>query len=318
MAINDFISYVESEFYVNKKEVDDVEFSSSITKGIQKLQSTAPVDVTFDKNGEIVTISLFKERGSSKLNEIRKLLNSYIDLNYDKYEAEIDNTSVFVSCISYVSDVEETILNAEQQEVSDVVSSFTKPDVEDVEELESTLLPTLSNKAYISFEKTCEAVDEFLYDYQGVAHLWRETIKQSDLNKVASAIIAPVQCWDKLGGAIKMTKEDFLMLKRNLVRLSISDRCLALAWNSTGGWENIFDRLQKYKLPNTKITRKGLDQFLTKTKVDVIDKNTKEVLGTATLIFSCIVRSVLNRTPENMIGNFVKMKSNISYDLVVK
>lgn len=316
MAINDFITYVESEFYVNKKEVSESEFISAISGGIQKLSKSTPVNVTFEDNGKTVTLNLFKEFDYSKINRIKKLLNDYINLNYDKYEAETDDTSVFVSCISYVGDVEETILSAEQDVAENIDVQYTKPDIEDVGDVEATLLPTLTNKAYNSFVKTCESVDDFLHEYPNVSNLFISTIRQSDFNKIASAIIAPIQCWDKLGEAIKMSEEEFLLLKRNLIRLSIPDTCLYLSSSLYGGWESIFDRLEKYKLNNTKIV-KSQGQFLTKTKVTIIDKKTKKELGSAMLMFSCIITNQVLRNKEKL-GNFFKMKSNISYDLIVK
>ena len=314
--IKDEIYYIEPVFLItengSEKEVTQIEFIQRILSSLRTIASHSPLNVT-TKYGTIV----LRQQPQSQINELRKVIKEYIDLNYETYNAEIDDTGLFVSCQSSLEDINDTILNAEviiESEDNAPTQTRTKPEVDDVEDLTPSFI-TLSNKAYTAFVKTCEAVDNWLEEYPEIAIKFPFSLTKSDRNLVAKALIAPIQCWDKLAPVVKMDKDDYEALKRNLIQLSKDNACVALSSSSSDlyHWDEVFEKLQSYKLNNTKmrLTKNG---FISKTKAEIIDKKTKQKLGVATLVLSIYIEEAL----EEYIGNLKKLNSSISYDLIVR
>lgn len=314
--IKDEIYYIEPVFLItengSEKEVTQIEFIQRILSSLRTIASHSPLNVT-TKYGTII----LRQQPQNQINELRKVIKEYIDLNYETYNAEIDDTGLFVSCQSTLEDINDTILNAEviiESEDNATTQTRTKPEVDDVEDLTPSFI-TLSNKAYTAFVKTCEAVDNWLEEYPEIAIKFPFSLTKSDRNLVAKALIAPIQCWDKLAPVVKMDKNDYEALKRNFIQLSKDNGCVALSSSSSDlyHWDEVFEKLQSYKLNNTKmrLTKNG---FISKTKAEIIDKKTKQKLGVATLVLSIYIEEGL----EEYIGNLKKLNSSISYDLIVR
>lgn len=310
-------SFSQSSFKINGKEVDENNFSSLLIDELKTLTlNSQQVTVVIEDPAKILDntdkIILTKSSREREFLKVSSVVRRYISELADDYNAESTNETVLFTVdgdtvISAESSVPEETNEPEKQIKNRVV------DVTDEYPEVSPNIPTLNNKQYNEFINLCNETVSFLEDYGEIGQKREWMLSKTDANNVAKVIFAPIRAWDYVGPECKMTKEDFELIKSNLVQISKDNSCAKLGEHS---WGAVFERIKTLKTKWVKFNHTG-SSFVAKIKTKVIDKKSKEPIGIIIVTLSVTVQP--NAIIPNETKGFLQvLDSNISYNIIAR
>lgn len=301
------IKFDISSYFINDKDVSDKEFVDTVLSKLKNLITrNDSVEVTVDNE----KLNLTKSSSFRDHKAISNKINDFIDI-YPEYSLE-DGTNGFDVYAIDNDDNSLDLMNVIGKK-SEVVNSTDSSivDVEDVVDV-TALIPTLTNKSYNAFIDICMTTKDFLSDYKEIGQLHSFLFKKTTVNSIAKAIFAPIKAWDYVGAECKMKKEEFDLLKSNLVQFSEDDVCVDLGSYS---WIDVFNWMKERRTVATKFIVKN-NSFVAKIKTNVIDVKTKQSIGKIIVTLSVVVDESVKLNKK--IGELSCYKSNISINMIAR
>lgn len=305
-------SITEPEYYINNVECSEDKFIPECLKQLRELISVSDSVDCEASEGVDNLFTMNKSSGFRSFRNVENLLTNVIEELYERYDLVVNKNSDLSVIVT--NDGEEVTVfkakgNVVVQQTSDNQSQ--KIDVGTVEDLDVNI-PVLTNKAYNSFVNLCNETQQFLVDYSEIGQKTSWSLKKTDVNAVAKAVFSPIRSWDSVGDVCKMKKEEFDLLKSNLVQFSVDNACAKL---SEYKWSEIFDWLKDRKTNCIKFSQTN-DSFIAKIRTNVIDSK-KNRLGTIIVTTSIVVDE--SRTiPDTTKGRLQVHPSNISFNIIAR
>lgn len=297
------------DYYINDKDVSEEVFISETMKEINKLVTKYDVVHVKLKNDDIdlTKTSSFKEK-----NTIKKQIQDFIDKTYLEYDTKTENNELLVYAYDRnengIKLLECTAEMIQRPKVDDDQSvKFDYGNIED----KDAIIPTLSHKTYSSFVALCNETKDFLYDYAEIGKKNKDELNKNNINAIGKAIFAPIKAWDSVGTECKMKKEDFELLKANLVQYSIENACVDLGSYS---WKDVFAWMADRKTKSIN-SNSSNNMFVAKIKTKVIDSK-KQKLGTIIVILSIFVDE--SSYEQEKRGELNVLTSNISFNVIAR
>ena len=310
-------SFDQTSYTFNGKEIEKEDFTINFIQKLKDLTIVSPqvtVDIKdpLDVVGGLDSFNVTKTSREREFMKVANIIRQYFNEFADEYNAEsTSETLLFTVDGDIVISAQATV--PEEKENGSIETS-SKPTVNDEYPEFTPSIPSLNNKQYNEFIKLCNETVSFLEDYGEIGQKREWMLSKTDANNVAKVVFAPLRAWDYVGPECKMTSEDYKLLKSNLVQISIDNACAKLGEHS---WNGIFERIKSLKTKWVKFTGTN-NSFVAKIKTTVLDKKSKEKLGTVMLTLSITVDTYSDVVADLYKGFLPVFKSNISYNIIAR